>query len=397
MTPSQPLVAISGAGPAGLTLACLLERARITYTVFERDELAAWAHKHASSGTLDIRKDSGQAALREAGLLEKFQSLARHDVPVRIADTTGHVCADIPGDGNSDKPEIDRKDLGRLLLASVPKARIRWGCKVEHVQRDSHGSVLVLCADGHVESGYRLVVGADGAWSKVRKLVSQRLLRNERGESSCLSFSAAFLADYSPTANIVRTRVLGNSFLHHVHQAQRSNLQLSGFPGREWELSSHEQAAADIPALSVGCFLPPLRGLEALPGLGLGVWHSPRCICSVGVPAARRVQGMDSTIDRAHPIRRPWFSTLAVVFFTQIISSPPLSGAERKTTQSPLLPLKGFIIFRVPAGEGVNNALCDSVELARQIVTHGIEYLDAAVAEYEKMFPRALAACAKGE
>ena len=42
-------------------------------------------------------------------------------------------------------------------------------------------------------------------------------------------------------------------------------------------------------------------------------------------------------------------------------------------------------------GEGVNCALTDSLQLAQQIVKHGPDDLDAAVAEYEKlMFPRAI-------
>ena len=165
-------IAIIGAGPAGLTLARLLEVARISYKVFERDESAAWADEYSSSGTLDIRKNSGQIALKEASLLEEFQSIARYNVPMKMADHNGNIQLDMPGDGDTTKPEIDRKDLRRLLLGSVPAGNIQWGCKIDHVQRDEDGSMSIHRTDGRIESGFQLVVGADGAWSKVRKLVS---------------------------------------------------------------------------------------------------------------------------------------------------------------------------------------------------------------------------------
>lgn len=42
-------------------------------------------------------------------------------------------------------------------------------------------------------------------------------------------------------------------------------------------------------------------------------------------------------------------------------------------------------------GEGVNEAMYDSVELAEQIVKHGLDDLDRAVSEYEQeMLPRAI-------
>lgn len=163
-------IAIIGAGPSGLTLARLLELAGIDYMLFERDDSVTFSNERSSSGTLDIHKDLGQVALKEAGLLEEFQSIARYDVPIKIADAQGTIQADIPGDGNSDKPEIDRKELRNLLLSSIPDTRIRWGCPVQHVQKENDGSISVHTTDC-IEPGFRLVIGADGAWSKVKRQV----------------------------------------------------------------------------------------------------------------------------------------------------------------------------------------------------------------------------------
>ena len=80
-------------------------------------------------------------------------------------------------DGDTDRPEIDRRDLRVLLLDSVPRDKIRWGAKVENVQEQDDGKMSIRFTDGTIECGFRLVVGADGAWSKARSLVSSHLLK----------------------------------------------------------------------------------------------------------------------------------------------------------------------------------------------------------------------------
>lgn len=168
-----PPIAILGAGPSGLTLARLLELASIDYTIFERDESATRALGRGGSGTLDIHTGSGQVALREAGLIDQFGSLARWNAQTVLADAKGRVYVRLEGSGDDDRPEIDRRDLRELLLSSVPAEKIRWGMRVQHVQRAADELTSVHFADGSVESGFRLVVGADGAWSRVRSLVSR--------------------------------------------------------------------------------------------------------------------------------------------------------------------------------------------------------------------------------
>ena len=71
----------------------------------------------------------------------------------------------------TDKPEIDRKDLRNLLLNTLPTEKVRWNSRVQEVHKETNGSMSVVFADGTVENGFQLVVGADGAWSKVRSLV----------------------------------------------------------------------------------------------------------------------------------------------------------------------------------------------------------------------------------
>lgn len=167
MTPS---IAILGAGPSGLTLGRLLEVAGLAYTIFERDDSAELGR--AQGGTLDLHVGTGQFALQEAGLFDKFKLLARFDGSNRIANYKGEILIDLGADGDNERPEIDRKDLCTLLLDSIPAERIKWGKRVTQVFKQDDGSMSVRFEDGNVEKDFNLVVGADGAWSKVRSLVS---------------------------------------------------------------------------------------------------------------------------------------------------------------------------------------------------------------------------------
>ena len=165
----QPPIAILGAGPAGLSLARLLEVKGIRFVVFERD---ANFSEGQQGGTLDVQAGSGQEVLKEGGLLEEFKRLARYDgQEMRGADGQGNIFWKIDYEGQEDRPEIGRKELRRMLMESVPEAKVRWGMKVDKVERESNGLMAVKFAGGKVESGFKLVVGADGAWSKARSLI----------------------------------------------------------------------------------------------------------------------------------------------------------------------------------------------------------------------------------
>jgi 2-polyprenyl-6-methoxyphenol hydroxylase-like FAD-dependent oxidoreductase len=71
-------VAVIGAGPAGCTLARLIQRfdAPVEITIFESDE--SLTHR-SQGGTLDLHTDSGIAALKKADLYDEFRKRARYD------------------------------------------------------------------------------------------------------------------------------------------------------------------------------------------------------------------------------------------------------------------------------------------------------------------------------
>ncbi len=162
-------IGIVGGGPGGLTLARILATRGIASTVFELDE-----HPLArpQGGSLDLHAGSGQLALREAGLEAQFQALARYDDQYdAIYDHRGVFHFEHTEASGGDRPEIDRTQLRSILLDSLSEETIRWGSKVSAVEPVSDGRYRVVSEEGTLGE-FDLVVGADGAWSRARPLVS---------------------------------------------------------------------------------------------------------------------------------------------------------------------------------------------------------------------------------
>ncbi|MEV4567912.1 NAD(P)/FAD-dependent oxidoreductase [Nonomuraea sp. NPDC049419] len=160
-------IAVVGAGLGGLTLARVLHRNGHPVTVLERDTAP---DARPPGGTLDLHENLGQRAIARAGLTTGFERLARPEgQAMRILGSDGTVLRDWrPRPGERANPEIDRGQLRDLLLGPLD---VQWGTNVTEVVPGAPGGVLVRSADGSAHT-YDLVVGADGAWSRVRGALS---------------------------------------------------------------------------------------------------------------------------------------------------------------------------------------------------------------------------------
>lgn len=127
--------------------------------------------------------------MREAGLWDEFVKHARPESDcLKLVDLeSGEVFWDEnAGDGRSDeeeksvedmlngRPEIDREWLMKITYGALPEGSVKWGAKLKEVTSNASDAAKhdLHFADGSTEEGFDLVVGGDGAWSKVRNLLT---------------------------------------------------------------------------------------------------------------------------------------------------------------------------------------------------------------------------------
>ncbi|EFL27063.1 putative monooxygenase [Streptomyces himastatinicus ATCC 53653] len=346
-------ITIIGAGLGGLTLARVLHVHGIPATVYEA-EVSPTAR--AQGGMLDIHKDSGQPALRAAGLMDELRGLILEGrQAIRVLDRDGTVLFEHADDGTGGNPEVLRGELRQMLLDSLPDGTVRWGHKVTGTRALGEGRHEVTFADGAtVTTG--LLVGADGAWSRVRPLLSAAAPEyigmsavetclfdaDTRHPAAAKAVGGGSLFALAPGKGLLAHRERGGTLHTYVMLARP----------RDWfasiDFTDSAAAAARIarefdgwaPELTAliadGDTAPVLRPLHALP-----VEHR-----------WRRVPGVTLLGDAAH--------------------------------------------LALPNGEGANLAMCDGAELGKALAAHPDD-AEAALTAYERaMFPRSAAAAAEG-
>lgn len=168
-------IAIIGGGPGGLTLARLLQLKGANVKVYERDFNSS---VRAQGATLDLHFESGLKALETAGLMDAFKANYRPDADqLRIVDKNATICFDEHHETSAAdfgnewfRPEIDRGPLRNILLDSLQPDTVVWDSHL--ISFESINNTFHLSFQNGNKVIVDLVIGADGANSKIRQFVT---------------------------------------------------------------------------------------------------------------------------------------------------------------------------------------------------------------------------------
>ncbi|MET7473725.1 NAD(P)/FAD-dependent oxidoreductase [Streptomyces sp. NPDC005648] len=346
-------VTIIGAGLGGLTLARVLHVHGIPATVYEAD---ASPTARAQGGMLDIHDHDGRLALAAAGLTDEFRALVLEGrEATRFVGLDGTVLLDIPDDGTGGRPEVQRGELRRILLESLPAGTVRWGHKVTATRALGRGRHEVTFADGGTVRT-EVLVGADGAWSRVRPLLSAAT-----PEYVGRSVVETYLYD-ADTRHPAAAKVVGGGALFALA------------PGKG--IQAHRESGGTLHT-----YVALTESQD---------WFAAIDFTDPAAATARILREFDG-----------WAPELTALI-TDSDTAPVLRTlhtlpAEHRWDRVPGVTLLGDAAhLAAPNGEGANLAMYDGAELAHALAAHPDDIEAALTAYEERLFPRSIAAAVEG-
>ncbi|MEV5680265.1 NAD(P)/FAD-dependent oxidoreductase [Streptomyces sp. NPDC052179] len=342
-------VTVIGAGLGGLTLARVLHVHGIPATVYEAESSPT---VRTQGGMLDIHDYNGQLALKAAGLMDEFHAIVMEGrQATRILDPDGTVLFDKADDGTGGRPEVQRGELRQVLLDSLPAGTVRWGHKVSGARALGPGRHEVTFAGGGTVVT-SLLVGADGAWSRVRPL-----LTTATPEYAGTSVVETYLYD-ADTRHPAAAKAVGGGML------------MAPAPGRE--IFAHRESADTLHT-----YVALTRPQD---------WFATIDFTDAAAATARIAAEFDGWA--------PELTALITDGDTAPVLRPQYAlPTGHRWDRVPGVTLIGDAAHLAPPnGDGANLAMYDGAELGRALAAHP-EDIEAALTEYEHaMFPRGAAA-----
>jgi tetracycline resistance monooxygenase len=146
-------------------MARLLQQKGADVTVYERDRNA---QARIWGGTLDLHTESGQVAMKQAGLLESYFSVAK-PMGRTVVDAQGQMLFSVAP--QHETPEINRNDLRKILLQGLTSDTVVWGSKVTGLE--THDGQWLLHFENKPHATADLVIVANGGMSRARSHVTE--------------------------------------------------------------------------------------------------------------------------------------------------------------------------------------------------------------------------------
>ncbi|KAG0206212.1 hypothetical protein BGX28_002308 [Mortierella sp. GBA30] len=176
-TGTRPKVLIVGAGLGGVTLGILLEKAGVPYEIFERAATVKplGSALHIGSKLLPL--------FEQIGVYDEYVASSKHMTELRVHNDEREFSHSLD---NSLSEELTgykeyivaRPVLYNILLKQIPPEKIHFSKRVLSISQGD-GGVLIRTADGSNHEG-DILVGADGAYSAVRKSMYERLKKDNK-------------------------------------------------------------------------------------------------------------------------------------------------------------------------------------------------------------------------
>ena len=338
-------ITIIGGGIGGLTLARVLYVNGIPSKIYEAD---ASPNARTQGGQLDIHEYNGQVALEKANLMDEFHSIIHEGADAaKIVDTNGELLLEVPADEENGRPEVLRGDLRQILIHSLPEETIEWNKKVDHIEEIQHGEYKVVFRDESFINTTKLI-GADGAWSKVLKL----------------------LTDITP--NYVGTTFI-ETYLHDVDNKHPKTAEIVG-EGAMYALSPGKGFVAHREANNIiHTYIEMNRDLD---------WINR-------IDFSNKTETI-KTILAEFKGWAPEITALLTESDSNIVARKinALPDKHRWEPKSGITLIGDAAHLMAPSGEGANLAMLDGAELAEGIAKN-YNHFDEVIKEYEsQMFPR---------